>query len=141
MAFVHGRSTNFEIDNSGGTLTDISAFTQNVDLSREVDTPETTVYGDIDRTFVTGLRGASFSSSGFWEGTATTGIDDILAGILGVSQTISFQYGPEGDTMGNVMYSGECILTSYSVSSPVDGVAGYTADFQLTGAVTRDTYP
>lgn len=135
MAFEHGKSTVFKIDNSGGTLTDISAYCNNVDFPREVDAPETTTFGNDDRTYIVGLRTATLSVSGFWDAT----VDGILAGIVG-SGIVSFQYGPQGSTAGEVQYEGECILTSYGQGSPVDGVATFTADFQITGAVTRTTY-
>jgi hypothetical protein len=39
-----------------------------------------------------------------------------------------------------VKYTGEAILTSYSISNPVADVVTFSADFQVTGAVTRGTY-
>lgn len=138
MAFVHGRATDFQIDNSAGSLTDLSSFVGNVDFSRDLDTPETTVFGNAgDRSYVAGLRGATISITGFWDPTTTTGPDFILSGILGDAASKSFQYGPQGTTTGQIRYTGECFLTSYGTSSPVDGVVGFTADFQITGAVTR----
>ena len=50
----------------------------------------------------------------------------------------SFEYQPTG-TSGESKYTGECILTSYSLSSPVGDVVTFTADFQVTGDVTRGT--
>lgn len=135
MAFEHGKSTVFKIDNSGGTLTDISAYCNNVDFPREVDAPETTTFGVDDRTYIVGLRGATLSIAGFWDST----VDSVLAGIVG-SGLVTFEYGPQGSTSGEIRYTGECILTSYAQGSPVDGVATFTADFQITAAVTRNTY-
>ncbi len=135
MPFEHGKSTVFKIDNSGGTLTDISAYCNNVDFPREVDTPETTVFGVDDRTYIVGLRTGTISVSGLWDAT----LDGVLGPIVG-SGLVTFEYGPQGAASGEVRYTGECILTSYSQSSPVDGVATWTADFQVTAAVTRNTY-
>ena len=50
----------------------------------------------------------------------------------------TFTYKP-GVTSGDAIYSGECILTNYSLSSPVGDVNTFTADFQVTGTVTRTT--
>lgn len=100
-----------------------------MDFPREVDTPETTTFGNDDRLFIVGLRGATISASGFWDST----LDGTLAPIVGTAAG-TFNYSPDG---GGVTYSGECILTNYTQTSPVDGPAGWSADFQITGAVSR----
>ena len=132
----HGKATAFKIDNAGGTLTDISAYCNNVDFSWDVDTPESTTFGDDDREYITGLKGATISISGFWESTAA---DALLGTIVGLAAALEFEYGPEGSAAG-VKYSGTCICTNYSIGSPVDGIATFTADFQITGAVAKGTW-
>ena len=140
MSFHPGKGSAFYIDDSGGSSNNISAFVTNVDMTFDVNVPETTVFGVNDRTYIVGLRGSTFSISGHFDETASTGPDAILHGIInlntGVTQT--FQYGPEGDTTGDVRYTGECFITSYAVTAPVDGVVDFSADFTVTGAVTRD---
>ncbi len=37
MAFVHGKDSVFKLDNSGGSLTDISAYVKNVDFPEPAD--------------------------------------------------------------------------------------------------------
>ena len=143
MAFVHGREGYFSIDDNAGTLQDISCYIGNVDLNREADTPEVTTFCDDFRAYITGFRAATISLSGFYD-PASSAIDEILEGILtGANNALSktFEYGPNGNAMGEVRYTGECFMTSYSVSSPVDGVVSFTADFNITGNVTRNTFP
>jgi len=137
MAFEHGKVTVFKLDNSGGTLTDLSAYLNNVDFSREIDTPESTVYGLDDRTYIAGLRTASFSISGFWE---TANLDALVGTIVGQTAALEFEYGPGGQASGDIKYTGSCYCTNYSISNPVDGIVSFTADFQVTGAVSRGTY-
>lgn len=146
MAFIHGKKTYFAIDNNAGTLTNISTYLNNVDFPRDADVPETTTFdptgATCDRTYIAGLRNATISVSGFFD-PASSAVDEILEDILtGTNYETSktFSYGPEDNTMGNVEYTGECFMTSYSTSSPVDGVTSFTADFQVTGAITRGTY-
>lgn len=141
MAFQHGRDGEFKLDDSGGTLRDLSNYVSNVDFPRDVDAPETTVFGNAgDRTYIAGgLRGASLSISGFWDPTASTGPDDVLSGALGATGDLTFNYNPSGTGAGKIEYSGESILTNYSISQPVDGVITFTGDLQITGAVTRST--
>jgi len=134
MAFVHGKTAEFQIDNSGGSLTDISAYCDNVDFPLTADTAEVTTFGDASKEYIGGLKDATISISGSWDATA----DGVLAGIIGLAG--SFQYGPAGTTGGNIKYTGECICTSYNVTAPVGDKVSFSAEFQVTGDVTRGTY-
>ncbi len=132
--FVHGKSTNFQIDDTGGSLRNISNTLTNVDFPETIETAETTAFGATSKAYIVGLRDATASISGIWDAT----VDGYFIGTEPASR--SFVYGPAGNTSGNVKYSGECILTNYSLSGPVGDVVTYSADFQVTGDVTRGTY-
>jgi hypothetical protein len=134
--FRHGKSTVFKVDNSGGSLTDISNTLTDVSFPRSVDTAETSAFGDSAKTYIVGLSDATVSVSGNYDAT----VDAHLAGVLGQAATLSFEYGPEGSTSTFVKYTGECILTSYEKSGAIGDVVTYSAEFQVTGAVTRDVY-
>ena len=134
--FRHGKSTVFKVDNSGGSLTDISNTLTDVSFQRSVDTAETSAFGDSAKTYIVGLSDATVSVSGNYDAT----VDAHLAGVLGQAATLSFEYGPEGSTSTFVKYTGECILTSYEKSGAIGDVVTYSAEFQVTGAVTRDVY-
>lgn len=138
MAFVHGKTAVFKIDDSGGTLRDISAYLNDVGFPRNIDTAETTTFGvsGSSKTYIVGLNDATISISGLFDATA----DGYLAGVLGQSATLSFEYGPAGSTGGNIKYSGECIMTSYEVSAAVGDAVQATAQFQVTGSITRGTW-
>lgn len=136
MPFVHGKSAVFKIDDSGGTLRDISAYLEDISFPRSIETAETTTFGKSAKTYITGLTDSTISISGKFDSTA----DGYLAGIIGQSATVSFEYGPAGSTGGNVKYSGECIMTSYEVSATVGDVVTATAEFQVTDTVTRGTW-
>lgn len=138
MAFVHGKSAVFKLDDSGGTLRDLSSYLNDVSLSRDIETAETTTFGVAGsaKTYIVGLSDATFSISGLFDATA----DGYLAGVLGASATLSFEYGPAGSTAGLVKYTGECIMTSYEVSAAVGDAVQASADFQVTGAITRGTW-
>lgn len=136
MAFVHGKDSVFKIDNSGGSLTDISAYVNSVDMPQTVDVAETTVLGKDNKTFIVGLKDATISLAGLWDST----VDGIFGAVLGQSATLSFEYSPEGTSSGKVKYTGEAILTSYSKNSPVGDVVSYSADLQVSDAVTRGTH-
>ena len=138
MAFVHGKDSVFKLDNSSGSLTDISSYVNNVDFPETSDVSETTVLGSAgnSKTYIAGLKDSTISLSGLWDSTA----DAIFGAVVGQSATLSFEYSPEGTTGGNIKYTGEAILTSYAISSPVGDVVGYSADMQVSGAITRGTH-
>ena len=134
--FRHGKSAVFKVDDSGGTLRDISDACNSISFPREAEVLETTSFGSSAKTYIVGLSDSTVSASGNFDAT----VDAHLAGVLGQAATLSFEYGPEGSTAGQVKYSGECIMTSYEKSGAVGDVVTYSAEFQVTGAVTRGTY-
>jgi len=140
MAFSHGKDSYFAIDNSAGALTNLILFVDNVDFPQEIDTPETTTYTKQAKTYIVGLRDATISIEGQWDNTASTGADAVLSGIIGQATTKTFEFGPDGNLVGRIRYAGECFLTSYNVSSPVGDVTSFTAEFQVTDLVTRNTF-
>ena len=136
MAFVHGSDSVFKPDNAGGSLTDISTYVNNVDFPETADVAETSTLGASNKTYIVGLKDATISLGGLFDATVSA----ILGAVVGQSATLSFEYSPEGTGSGKVKYTGECILTSYTLSSPVGDVVGFSADLQVSGAVTRGTH-
>lgn len=136
MAFTHGKDSVFKLDNASGSLTDISTYVNNVDFPETADVSETTTLGADNKTYIAGLKDATISLSGLWDATA----DAIFGAVVGQSATLSYEYSPEGTASGKVKYTGEAILTSYAISSPVGDAVGYSADLQVSGAVTRSTH-
>ena len=134
--FRHGKSTVFKVDNSGGTLTDISNTLTDVTFPQTIETAETTSFGSSAKTYIVGLTDSTISVSGTWDAT----VDAHLAGILGQAASVSFEYGPEGSTSTYIKYSGEAYLTSYEKSGSVGDAVKFSAEFQVTGAVTRGTW-
>jgi len=134
--FRHGKSTVFKVDNAAGTLTDISNTLTDVGFPQSVDTAETSAFGSSAKSYVVGLTDSTLSVSGNFDAT----VDAHLAAILGQSASVSFEYGPEGSTSGYVKYTGEALMTSYEKSGAIGDVVSYSAEFQVTGAITRGTY-
>ena len=132
--FVHGKSTDFELDDTGGTSRDVSNVLVSVDFPEIVETAETTAFGATSKSYIVGLRDATISVSGIWDAT----VDGYIIGTEPATRT--FIFGPAGSTGGFVKYTGECILTNYSVSSPVGDVVTFSLDLQCTGGVTRTTF-
>ena len=136
MPFVHGKSAVFKLDDSGGTLRDLSSYLEDVSFPRSIDTAETSTFGSSAKSYIVGLTDATISLSGKFDATA----DGYLAGVVGQAATLSFEYGPAGSTGGNVKYTGECIMTSYEVGATVGDAVTASVELQVTGAITRTTW-
>lgn len=134
--FKHGKNTVFKLDNAGGSLTNISDVLNSVSFPRETEILETTSFGSSYRTYVVGFQNATISIEGSYDAT----VDAHLAGVLGQDATLSFEYGPEGSTTGNTKYTGEAYLTSYETSGGVGDIVSFSAELQVSGAVTRGAY-
>ena len=134
--FRHGKAAVFKIDDSGGTLRNISDALNSISFPREAEVLETTSFGSSDRTYIVGFKNGTISIEGSYDAT----YDGYLAGVLGQDATLSFEYGPEGSTSTYTKYTGECILTSYESTAGIGDVVSISAEFQISGAVTRGTY-
>lgn len=135
-SFKHGKSAVFKVDNAAGALTNISDTLNSVSFPREAETLETTSFGSSDRSYVIGFKNATVSVEGSFDAT----VDTHLAAILGQEASVSFEYGPEGSTASSTKYTGEAFMTSYETSAGVGDIVSYSAEFQITGAITRGVY-
>jgi len=132
--FTHGKNAVFSIDDSGGTLRDISNTLTDVSVSRTADVAEVSAFSNSSKAFVAGLKDSTITISGSFDTT----VDGYLSGIVGSEG--SFEFGPIGSTSGNPKASGEAICTGYDRSADVTGAASFTASFQVSGDVTEGTY-
>lgn len=141
MAFVHGKKSLFKIDNSAGTLTDISAYLDEVGLPRSIETAETTTFGNDAKTYITGLTDATVSLSGKFDAASASAVDQVLTGILGSASTVSWAYrvNSASTSATNPEYQGEGILTSYEITGSVGDAVTFSAELQCSGAITRAT--
>ena len=131
--FTHGKSAAFKIDDSGGTLRDISNVLTDVAVSRTADVAEVSAFSNSSKAFVAGLKDASITISGSFDAT----VDGYLKAILGVEGY--FEFYPIGTTGGNPKASGKAIMTSYDRTPDVGGAVSFSAAFQVSGDVTEGT--
>lgn len=138
---VHGNNGYFAVEDSvGTTLRNLSVYLDNIDFNRGQETHDDTTFGKTGRTYRGGLTTGSISISGMYDTTAVTGPDVVLKSLVGRSDTVTFEYGPEGNGTGKVKETGECVLESYNKSTPVGDLVKFTAEFTISGAVTSGTF-
>jgi hypothetical protein len=108
-------------------------------LDTTSDTAETSSINSVQsnggwRSYGATLLSWEGSISCWWDETDATGQQTIDAG-----STIAFKLYPEGDTTGDVFFSGNAIVTSVSRKAAIDGVAEVSFAFKGTGALTEAT--
>jgi len=137
MSFVHGSRSVFKLaDGPEGTLQEISQALNESGVDQSIDVEETSVFGEDAKQYVVGLEDGTISLSGHFS-TDSGHAYDVLKGIK--REVVGFEYLPEGDTAGDPKLSGDCILTSFQVSSSVNGKVDVSASLQVTGGVTEGT--
>jgi hypothetical protein len=141
MSFVHGKSAVFKLDDSGGTLRTLTSYVDNVSgLPGGRELSAVTAFGDSGTKSISGLQNVTFSVSGHFDSTATTGPNAVINSLRTATATASFEYGPEGSSSGNIKFYGECWLTEYTVDASVSDKVSFSATFQVDGTVSNTTY-
>jgi hypothetical protein len=139
--FIHSKLSVVVLDNASGTPTDISQYTNSVQLPLELEEVETTCFGATARTYIPGFASASVSMSGNWDRTFDAFMTAIYAAFqAGTLTSVTLDYGPEGTTSGDRKYSMELTMTSYEPGSEIEDPVAWSAEFRVTGNVTFGTY-
>ena len=108
-------------------------------LSRSLDTADVTSFGDNDRNYIPGLRGATCSFSGNFSSTHA----EVLDGIFGRNSTatLSVEISPDGSTAaGRHLLKAETFITSLEYGAPVDDKVTMSGELLMTGAVTSTNH-
>lgn len=124
MPFVHGSNATLSLD-----ATPVTVYTDQTTVTRNGETADVTAFGNDDRAFIGGLRGASVDFAGHYDAA----YDAVLHGALDQA-LIAWAYSPDG---GTTTYSGNGFLTSYTVGASVGDKVSISGNLQVTGAVGR----
>lgn len=142
MANAHGKDSVFKVEDSGGTtLRDITPYIKSVDFNQSQDANDTTTKGAEGKSYRPGLTDGEIRLTGLWDQTASVGSNTVLQSLVGIEITVGFEWGPQGSTAGQVKKSGECVLSQYDESSPVDDMVAFTSTLKISGDVTAGVWP
>lgn len=136
--FRHGKGGNLKLDSTAGTLVDFSSGLDSASIDRSMDPAEVTTFGDSDKNYIPGLRGATISCSGHFSSTHAVVLDGIFADAA--EDTKSFEWSPESTSAGRHLLIGECFMTSLNYELPVGDKVGMSFDLLVTGAVTSTNH-
>lgn len=131
--FRHGKHTAILFDEFN-----LSPFLNEVSSSQEVETGETTAFGQNAKTYIVGLADGTVSASGLFEATSTAGqegIDPTISASLGRETGGVLTFAQEGLVAGRRVKMAQVKSTSYEVSAPVGDVVSVSAEFQASGGV------
>lgn len=126
-----GVKTRFKLDNSAGTLTDISTYLDSVQGSGDTEFLDGTTFqpdavGTAIRNEVPGFSTKGLSLSGKWSEAAET----FFSAIEGL-QDLEYEYKPD-DPSVNSSITGTCSCGSYSgPQSSVDGIITFTVELRV----------
>jgi hypothetical protein len=129
MPFIHGKDAAIV---HGATA--LTSFLNDGSVSQDIETAETTVFGSAGgaKTYIVGLRDATLSASGLFDGAANA-VDDVLQASIGSDTLAPVLFAQSGITAGNRCYIMQAKTTSYEVSAPVGDVVSVSYDAQADG--------
>lgn len=137
MSILTGNNGVVKIDNASGTPTAIAGV-RNFSVDIKADTIETSSMGTDARTYVKGMSSFSGSADIYFDAANYTGGASVVAalnptvGAVGDSPlTVELYLNGTADK-----FSGEIIVTGYSVKSSFDGLVEASISFQGSGAMT-----
>jgi hypothetical protein len=135
--YIHGKGSNFQMDNAAGTLVDLSAMVSDAKISLKVDTADTSHFGSNSKTYIVGQNDGTSSVTGLFDrtmvGTITAAFNALLTG---TPASLTVQLGPEGILTGSTKISQEMIITSLEIGASVGDLVSASFDLQRTGDTT-----
>lgn len=137
MAILTGNNGRVFIDNASGTPTQVLSV-RNFSIEITSDTIETTTMGVDVRTYVKGLSSWSGTADIYFDDANYTGGASVIAalnptgGLVGAGTvTVELYLLDTADK-----FSGECIITGFTVNSSMDGMVEASISFQGSGQCT-----
>lgn len=118
---------------------DISPSTKTSTFSGSADVYDSSGYGVVNKTKAGGLIDGKFTASGSYDVGATTGTPTILEGKEGTTQAITRQVQGTGTTKPQEVFN--AVLSKFDVTAPVDELVMWSAEWEVTGPVTRTAQP
>jgi hypothetical protein len=130
MSAVHGKNGYLLVNTQN-----FSTYLKSNSLDTSNDVVEVTTFGSNSKQYIQGLEDGTIPLEGVWDAT----VDGYIAAIK-TAGSVAFEYGPAGNSNGLVKYSGNAILSSYSISGDTGSEISFSATLQITGDVSRGTF-
>jgi len=113
----------------------LSVDYRTADTDEDIGTVEQSAGADVDRTFLTTLKGGGKTYTGKHAAADTTLWDAIKPGTEG-----TLEWGEEGTAAGKPRHKVNAIVTNRHKGAAYDGLVVISASWIYSGALTDDTY-
>jgi hypothetical protein len=135
MANLIYKNETIKIDNTGGTLTDITAYVTSFTMSGVQDLIEDTAMGDEERSYLFGLAGATVSLAGILNSTT----DGIFGPLIGNRTTATKTFQHAATT--NIVHRAELLHTSVEYSGSTNSLQTWSYSGTMDGVAIKTSVP
>lgn len=134
MTAYVGNAGVVQVDDDTGTAQTV-AEVRSYSIETTADTIEQTVMGDSTRQYVKGLATFSGTADVYWDPTHFTTVDaNPTVGTVGATnKVVTLRIYPTGS---GTSWSGEVVVTGYTVNGTFDGMIEASISFQGTGSLS-----
>jgi hypothetical protein len=126
MAFSHGKNTKIYINEY-----DLTEFFDNASPAMNADTAEVSCFGEDSKAYVPGMKDATLSLDGLYDGTADK-VDEIISDAFATGSNLISVY-PAADVLGSAGYAMNAINTAHTVTSTIDNASRINVAAQSDG--------
>lgn len=126
--FKHGKDGQFYFNQY-----DFSGWFSEATISHSVDAAEVTAFKAADKGYIPGLRDATASFSGHYDGSTGDGPEERMHQAIGSTRNDIVTFALEGSTVGGNVRMFEAVKTSFEISAPVSDKISANVAFQMTG--------
>lgn len=141
MAFGAGKNAFFSLDDSGGTPRTLSTYIGSIDVSMDLADLATTALGKNSVCRITGLADGTASITGMFDSTYSGYLTGAYTALrAGTVTSLTYSFGPAGNTGGYVKITGECVLTNLSFGAAVDGLQELSFEIAFSDDATVTTF-
>jgi len=130
MAFSHGTNAVLTVN-----AVNLSAYINKTGMDMQTDTAEVTVLGNTAKNYIPGLEDGTIPLAGPYDVALDTAINAMRRTL------VAFIYQPQGTTTGLPKYTGNCLLTSYKITTGTDDAGTWEAQVQLSNGWVRALNP
>lgn len=134
MTAYVGNAGVVKVDDDAGSIQTV-AEVRSYSIETTADTIEKTVMGNSTRQYVKGIATFTGTADVYWDPTHFTTVDaNPTAGSVGAAnKTVTLEIYPEGS---GSKWSGEVVVTGYTVNGTFDGMIEASISFQGTGSLS-----
>lgn len=120
---------------------DMSEFLTEVSgLPGERELNDSSTFGDAGRERHPSLENGIIRLAGFYDDESVRGPDAVFGPLRTHDSEVHFNFGPSGKASGDERYYGDCWVRRYEIGARIGELVGWTAELEVHGQVTRDTY-